>query len=89
MFGFSKYVDYHCSFLKKVQKKSAEFKELVHNHCKPLSAILTILEPNLLCVFPFLLQGELRMHTNKTATYGIPDDPINSYCAIKYFEGMF
>ena len=54
-FGFSKYVDDHCSFLKKVQKKSAEFKELVHNHCETLSAILTILEPSLLCVFPIVL----------------------------------
>ena len=44
-----------CSFLKKVQKKSAEFKELQHNHCKPLSAILTIPELNLLCVFPLVL----------------------------------
>ena len=74
--GFKRFDDNHCTFLKKVQKKSAEFKELVHNHCEPLSAILTILERNLLWVFPLVLQGKLCMHADRTTIYGIPDDRI-------------
>ena len=59
-YGFSKYDDDHCTFLKKVQKKSTAFMEVVRNHYKPLhDAILTILEPHLLCVFPLVLRGEL------------------------------
>ena len=70
--GFKRFDDNPCSFLKKVQKKSAEFKELLHNHCKPLSAILTTPELNLLCVFPLVFQGELCMHADRTTSYGIP-----------------
>ena len=68
--GFSKYDQDSCTFLKKVQKKSTAFMEVVRNHCKPLHAILTILQPHLLCVFPLLLRGELRMHADRKTNYG-------------------
>ena len=59
----------------------------MRNHCKPLHAILTILQPNLLCVFPLVSQGELRMHhADRTTTYGIPDDrKVERWC-IYFFD---
>ena len=87
-FGFSKYVDDHCSFLKKVQKKSTAFMEVVRNHCKPLHEIITILQQHLLCVFSLVLRGELRMHADRTTTYGISDDRIfrNERWCIYFFD---
>ena len=82
--GFSKYDQDHCSFLKKVQKKSTAFKEVVRNHCKPLHAILTILQPHLLCVFPLVLRGELRMHADRTINYGI-HGKVERWC-IYFFD---
>ena len=35
--GFKQFDDDHCSFLKKVQKKSTALKEVVRNHCKPFA----------------------------------------------------
>ena len=47
-------------FLKMIEKNTNEFKSLICDHCKPLAAILTILESNggrLLNVYPLVLQG--------------------------------
>ena len=82
--GFSKYDQDSCTFLKKVQKKSTAFMEVVRNHCPPLHAILTILAPHLLCVFPLVLQGELRMHADKPTAYGIPGK-VERWC-IYFFD---
>ena len=85
--GFKQFDDDHCSFLKKVQKKSTALKEVVRNHCKPLHVILTILQPNLFCVFPLVLRGELCMHADRTTTYGIPDDrKVERWCIYYFFD---
>ena len=60
--------------------------EVVCNYCKPLDVILTILQPYLLCLLPLVLRGELRMHANRTTSYGIPDDRIKEWWCIYFFD---
>ena len=44
-------------FLKRIEKNTKEFKSLIHDHCKPFFAILTIIESNgrLLNLYPLVL----------------------------------
>ena len=60
-------------FLKMIEKNTNNaFKTLIRDHCKPLSAILTILESNgggVLNLYPLVLQGKLHMHPDRKIKY--------------------
>ena len=53
--------------LKPIEKNKYVFKALIDEYCKPLSALVTILESNccLLNLFPLVLKGELHMHSDR------------------------
>ena len=59
IFGFKRFDDVPCSFLKMIEMNTNVFKPLIHDHYKPLPSILTILESNgsgVLNVYPLVLK---------------------------------
>ena len=57
--------------LKPIEKNKYVFKALIDEYCKPLSALVAILESNgcLLNLYPLLLLGQLHMHADRKIEY--------------------
>ena len=68
-------------FLPMIEKNKYVFKSLIAEHCKPLSALVTILESNgcLLNLYPLVLKGQLHMHPDRKIKYKV-DGEIERWC---------
>ena len=61
------------AFLQRIEKNKYVFKALIDEYCKPLSALVAILESNgcLLNLYPLLLLGQLHMHADRKIPYPV------------------
>ena len=66
-------------FLTMIEKNKCVFKALIDEYCPPLSALVTILEPHLLNLYPLLLLGDLHMHADRKINYPV-DGVIERWC---------
>ena len=67
------------TFIQRIEKNKDVFKALIDEYCPPLSALVTILEPHLLNLYPLLLLGELHMHSDRKIRYPV-DGVIERWC---------
>ena len=65
--------------LKPIEKNKFIFKALIDEYCQPLSALVAILEPHLLNLYPLLLLGQLHMHADRKINYPV-DGVIERWC---------
>ena len=67
-------------FLQMIENNTNVFKSLIGDHCKPLAAMVTILESNgcLLNIYPLVLQGQLYMHPDRKIQYNV--DGVEQWC---------
>ena len=61
------------TFIQRIEKNKYVFKALIDEYCKPLSALVAILESNgcLLNLYPLLLLGQLHMHADRKIEYKV------------------